>query len=189
MASRNELVIRGNAVGLTASNYPNDSKFEQKILYLEKNATTFAGALATGVLTSDNINVSNGDTVTIGDQTYTFKTVLTTTAGDVLIGADADASLLNLARCINQSGGTSGTDYAVTPVNRRVTCSTTVTAHAITVTAREYAFTNADVPTTKTSSHLSWGAATLTSGTRNQIAANTTTAAGSAGISGDKNLL
>lgn len=58
MPSRNELVIRGNAVGLTASNYPNDSKFEQKILYLEKNGTTYTETLGTGVFTIAGADVS-----------------------------------------------------------------------------------------------------------------------------------
>lgn len=77
MASRNELIIRGNMVGLVAANYPNDSKFEQKILYLEKNGTTFTGTLATQVLTSDASAQSDGDKIIIGGTTYTFKTNLT----------------------------------------------------------------------------------------------------------------
>lgn len=77
MASRNELVIRGNAVGLTASNYPNDSKFEQKILYMEKNGTTYTETLGTQVFTTAGADVANGDTATIGNRTYTFKTALT----------------------------------------------------------------------------------------------------------------
>lgn len=77
MASRNELVIRGNAVGLTASNYPNDSRFEQKILYLEKRATAQTGTISTTTLTSDATATEDGGTVTIGGVTYTNKTALT----------------------------------------------------------------------------------------------------------------
>lgn len=77
MASRNELVIRGSAVGLTASNYPNDSKFEQKILYMEKFGTTYTETLGTGVFTTAGADVADGDTAVIGNRTYTFKTALT----------------------------------------------------------------------------------------------------------------
>lgn len=77
MPSRNELVIRGNAVGLTAANYPNDSKFEAKILYLEKNGTTYTETLGTGVFTIAGADVANNDTITVGNRVYTFKTNLT----------------------------------------------------------------------------------------------------------------
>lgn len=77
MASRNELVIRGNAVGLTAASYPNDSKFEQKILYLEKNATAQTGTISTTTLTSSATATDNDGTLTVGGVTYTNKTALT----------------------------------------------------------------------------------------------------------------
>lgn len=191
MASRNELLEHAASLGFDGTTIPNDSKLEQKILYLLKNRTAFTGTSGTGVLTSDNTNVSDGDTVTIGTQTYTFKTALTSpdTAYEVLIGASADASLLNLARCINMSGGTAGTDYAATtPKNKWVTCSTTVSSHTITVTVADPAVTNASVATTETSSHLSWGAATIASGVAKVIAPGTSTVAGAPGLSGDKNV-
>lgn len=74
---RNELVVRANAVGIDPTTIPNDSKLAQKILYLEKRATTFSGTLATGTLTSDATAQSDGDQVTIGSVTYTFKTNFT----------------------------------------------------------------------------------------------------------------
>lgn len=57
-----------------------------------------------------NATPSNTETVTIDSTTYTFKTTITSTAGDVLIGADAAASAVNLAAAINAQGG-SGTLY------------------------------------------------------------------------------
>lgn len=313
MPSRNELVIRGNAVGLTASSYPNDSKFEQKILYLEKNATTFAGTLGTQTLTTSG-TFSDGETVTVGNRTYTFKTALTETkatqtltsdatapsdgdtvtvegqtyvfkttlsspsrVNEVLIGASAAAALDNLKIAINASGGTEGTEYSVGTVAHPLVTATTNTdttqvvearafgtaankylvsensshlswgaatltgglapvadevligadaaasldnlklainnsategtqystgtkAHTqVTATtntdttqvveAREYAVTNASIATTETATNASWGAATLASGVRNQVAAATTTYGGGPGVSGDKNVI
>lgn len=57
---------------------------------------------------------ANDDTVLIGLtgflQTYTFKTTLTGAANEVLRGADATASALNLKKAINNEG-TAGTHY------------------------------------------------------------------------------
>ncbi len=323
MPSRNELVIRGNAVGLTASNYPNDSKFEQKILYLEKNGTTYSETLGTGVFTIAGADVAAADTITIGNRTYTFRSALTgvkatglltvsgvftagevvniegisytfraslsspTQAFEVLIGADAAASLDNLKKAINDSGtegthysvdtyahplvtattntdttqlveareygthanryrlsetcangawgssfmgtvvttevagvanvpdeiliqasaavtldvlkdainGTAvtavvGTDYSVGTTAHTQVTATTNTNTAQTVAARNGAFDNASIAISATGSgNIAAGAATLASGVRGVIVANTSTAAGSAGVSGDKNLV
>lgn len=74
---RNELAVRASNVGLDPTTYANDSKLEQKVLWLEKRGTTFAGTLATGTLTSNNTNNSDGDVVVIGNYSYTFRTNLT----------------------------------------------------------------------------------------------------------------
>jgi hypothetical protein len=54
---------------------------------------------------------SDGETVRLGSHTYTFKTALTPTAFEVLIGASTSASLDNLVAAINAGAG-SGTLYA-----------------------------------------------------------------------------
>lgn len=77
MPSRNELVIRASAVGVDPTLYPNDSKLEQKLLYMEKNGTTYTPTLGTAVFTTAGADVADGDTATIGNRTYTFKTALT----------------------------------------------------------------------------------------------------------------
>lgn len=78
MASRAELELRANAVGLDPSTWYNDSKLEQQILYLEKNVTAVAGSLAEGTLTLSGA-LTDGDQVKIGDITYTFVTALSET--------------------------------------------------------------------------------------------------------------
>lgn len=89
MSSRNELAVRARAVGLDPSTYANDSKLSQKILWLEKRATTFSGTLATGTLTSDATAQADGDTVLIGDITYTFKTALSEAKASATLTSDA----------------------------------------------------------------------------------------------------
>lgn len=91
MSARNELAVRARNVGLDPTTYTNDSKLEQKVLWLEKNGTTFAGTLGSGTLTSDNTNVSDGDTVTVGNQTYTFRTNLTGAKASGTLTSDATA--------------------------------------------------------------------------------------------------
>ena len=76
MPSRNELVIRASAVGVDPANYPNDSKLEAKVLYMEKNGTTYTETLGTGVLTGTG-DLTAGDKVLIGNRTYTFRASLT----------------------------------------------------------------------------------------------------------------
>lgn len=58
--------------------------------------------------------------VTVGGKVYTFKTALTPTEGEVLIGANDTAALLNLLRAINHTG-TPNTDYKCAAVNPLVT--------------------------------------------------------------------
>lgn len=53
---------------------------------------------------------TDGDTVTISGVTFTFKTSLGSTAGNVLIGADAAAARANLAAAVNGTSG-AGTTY------------------------------------------------------------------------------
>jgi len=55
---------------------------------------------------------TDGDTVIISGVTFTFKTTLGTTAGQVLIGATAATARANLKSAI-EGGGTVGTDYYV----------------------------------------------------------------------------
>lgn len=95
MPSRAELVNRANVMGLDPTNYPNDSKLEQKVIWLETNASTMAGTLAAGTLTVDG-DLADGDQVLIGTAaqggvTYTFKTALTGAKATAVLTSDATA--------------------------------------------------------------------------------------------------
>jgi hypothetical protein len=73
------------------------------------NAALLAPA-ATGTITI-TAAPANNDTVTINGTTYTFKTALTPTANEVLIGTGRDSPSQNLAAAINNGDG-AGTAYA-----------------------------------------------------------------------------
>lgn len=94
----------------------------------------YASGAATGLLTSNNTNLTDGLTITVGTVTYTAKTTLGATAGQVKIGGSADATLLNLVRAINYTG-TPGTDYIGTVKNPDVSAAVGAD-HTVILTAR-----------------------------------------------------
>lgn len=126
-------------------------------------------AAGTGVLTSDNTELTDGDTVTIGpvghQVVYRFKDTPAQAYDVKRNGTTADTTLGNLRAAINASG-TPGTEYfAGTLINPYVSAGA-VTAHTITLTAKNKGTVfAATIATTEASSHLSFGAATLTGGT------------------------
>lgn len=63
---------------------------------------------------------TNTDTVVINGVTFTFVTSIGTTAGNVLIGADADAARLNLTTLINAPATTTATGVALSTQNARL---------------------------------------------------------------------
>lgn len=113
-----------------------------------------------GTLTSTGVAPSNLDTVTIDTKTYTFKTALTATDGEVLIGASAATALANLKSAINHAG-TPGTDYVAAVAHPTVTAGT-LTATTLVVTSLTAGAAGTTIATTKVAATLSWGAATLT---------------------------
>lgn len=120
---------------------------------------------ASTTLLSNEVQLNDGDTVTIGNKTYTFKTALTPTEGQVLIGADADASLLNLARAINHTG-TPDTDYSCAAAHTQVSSSASVTDHAITITALDAGTAGNSIAVSDTAStRLTFDGDTLAGGT------------------------
>lgn len=189
MASRNELALRARNVGLDPTTIPNDSKLEQKVLWLEKNSGAVAGTAAASTLTSDNTELTDADTVTIGPITYRFKDTPAQAYDVKRDGTTADTTLGNLVKAINGTG-TPGTEYhSATPVPNPYVSAAAVSSHATIVSSRD---TNANntIATTETSSHLSWTGATLLAGTAGVagivVDAGTTTGGG-AGVSGAKN--
>jgi hypothetical protein len=75
---------------------------------------TYSVSMLTGTAVMDlATQPTDGDTVTIQGVTFTFKTTLGTTAGNVLIGADANAASVNLVALINAPGTTTAQGVAL----------------------------------------------------------------------------
>lgn len=191
MPSRNELNARARALGFDPATVPNDSKLEQKVLWLSKRAAAKTGTAASSTLTSDATNVTDADTVTIGNTVYTFKdTLVAGTPNQVKIGADAATSLDNFKAAITLTG-TPGTDYTAATSKNPDVDATTNTDTTQLVVSRD-TNTGSDIATTETSSHLSWTSTTLNAGTAGVAGVVAAAGAGTrdtnAGIAGDANV-
>lgn len=88
------------------------------ILGTPVNAVASQGMLTLTAGTGNTILTTK--TVTVGGKVYTFKTALTPTEGEVLIGATDTTALANLLAAINHTG-TPDTDYKCAAVNPLVT--------------------------------------------------------------------
>lgn len=91
----------------------------------------YAGPIATAeVYVSENLTgeallsmatqPTDGDTVVINGITFTFKTTLGSTAGNVLIGGSADVARANLAALINDPATTTANGVALSAANQLV---------------------------------------------------------------------
>jgi len=127
----------------------------------------FPGAVkATAILTGTGA-LTDGDTVTIGETVYTFKTTLTTVPAavpfEVLIGANLAASLDNLKVAITAGAG-EGTAYGTGTTAHPDVTATTNTDTAQTIEAKVANAAGNDIVTTEVSTKLSWGGATMSGG-------------------------
>jgi hypothetical protein len=76
--------------------------------------------------------LSNGETFVINGITYTAVSSIGVTAGNFLIGSDADASVTNLAGIMNNPSVTSSTQVALSAANQNAWADMRVTATAST---------------------------------------------------------
>lgn len=138
--------------------------------------STSAAVAATGTLTFSG-TAANNETVTIGSRTYTFKTTLTasTTANEVLIGANNTASRNNLIAAINGDAGAGTTYGSQTAPHIDVTAAAGATGTAVVVTARKAGTGAHSVALTDTMTNAAWGGVFLAGG----VGANTVIAAAS----------
>ncbi len=123
---------------------------------------------ASAVLSSTGVKPTDGDTVTIGAETYTFKDALSSgpaVAFEVLIGASAATALDNLKSAVNASAG-AGTTYGTgTTGNADVTATTnTDTAQTFVATVAGAAGNALDSTVVSTGSVLSFAGLTFAGG-------------------------
>ncbi len=126
----------------------------------------FNGTKAANVLTSNNTNPTDGDSVKIGGTTYRFKTT-TAAINDIFIGASADATLTSLAAVLNGTAtiAASGADaFTGTKNGHQLVSSSAVSGHALTITARWAGVPYNAYPTTvpvNVGATYSWAGTTL----------------------------
>lgn len=122
---------------------------------------------ATAVLTSaDTGQFTAGKIVTIGSNVYTFRSTMSTpsVANEILLGANADASLGNLVAAINGAAGGDGTKYSIGTVASVQVTAGAVTSHATTLTAILPGFAANKFVTTTNETKLSFAHATMVGG-------------------------
>lgn len=138
-----------------------------------RNLYIISGTNAAGTLTL-TANAGNGETVTIGATVYTWRTVLTAAANDVLIGASASASLDNLIVAINRTGA-AGTAYSEATTRHASVTAAAGAGDTMTVTAITAGTAGNGIGTTETMASGSFGAGTLLTGANYTVTAMTDT--------------
>ena len=125
-----------------------------------------AAVAAAGTLTSTGA-FSNGETVTIGTQTYTFTSPFVNAANNIDASGTQAQTHENLRRAIN-GDGVAGVNYGTgTVANADVTAADTATTNVL--TARKAGTFGNTVATTETGANISFGAATLTGGSGGDV--------------------
>lgn len=132
--------------------------------------TNFAGGADAGAAPS----AVAGNTVTVGTQTYTFVTNLSTTptANEVLLGVTDAASMSNLANAINGGSGSGITYGSPTVANVSATAAVGSTAaglQQLTLTAINKGLVGSSIATAATGTANTFGAADLTGGAAGSI--------------------
>jgi hypothetical protein len=105
--------LLGKNIDLAGSVYANGytGSVSSAELYVSENLT---GEAVLSMATTP----TDGDTVVIGGVTFTFKTTLGVTAGNVLIGGSADVARANLTALINDPATTTANGVALSAANQ-----------------------------------------------------------------------
>ena len=129
------------------------------------------GTQATGTLTTTGA-LADGETVTVGAQTYTLKSPFVNAANNIDASGTTAATLDNLKRAIN-GDGVSGTNYgAGTGVN--ASAYATSTATTLDLLAKVGGTAGNTVATTSVTANASFGGAVLSGGAATNVSVFTT---------------
>lgn len=112
-----------------------------------------------GTLTSTATNAVAGEVITIGNKKYTFR-VAPSIEGEVLIGANAAASFLNLKNAITHEG-TPGTDYVCARAHPWIKSASIAGSPGVMTVTAYAGKQGSTIVTTTTSATWSWGAAVM----------------------------
>lgn len=123
----------------------------------------YGGSFASGSVVHDGTAIADGDTVTVGTITYTFRTTIGTTPYNVYLGSGSTATIfLNLAAAIN-GNGTAGTTYAVGTYQNPDVWATYL-GTIFTLTARKGGSSGNSIVLSENSTHLTVSGANLSGG-------------------------
>lgn len=121
-------------------------------------------AAAQGLLTLTG-NAADADTVTVGATVYTFESVFSDQPNHVLIGADAEATAINLVGAINGIKANAGSTHGTGTLAHDDVLAVMGVGDSVKVTALLPGTAGNTIATTQTLTAGTWGAATLTAGT------------------------
>ena len=144
----------------------------------EKTPVNAVGATGTLTVTGGASQIAGDYTVTIDTKVYTFKAELSPEEGEVLIGENDTAALLNLLNAVNHTG-TPDTDYKCAAVHPTVT-GTSSGALTFVGTAKTKGVVGNAIATDSSGAEISWGDTDLVGGIDGTVGvANETCADGS----------
>ena len=112
---------------------------------------------ASKALTTDNTELTDGDTVTIGTTVYRFKDTMAAAYDVKRHGTTADTTMENLIKAINATG-TAGVEYFAGTLIHPTVSAGTLAAHAFTATAKTKGVAGNSIAIAEASTHLSWAA-------------------------------
>jgi len=155
-AAQNNLADLNKSIDLSVGDHV---KVQQLLTNLQQSVASHNAAAVAAP------SAAAGDTVTVGTQTYTFVTNLSTTptANEVVVGNSEIASLANLASAVNGGGG-SGATYG-SPTVANTLARATATATTVVFTALTGGVNGNTIVSTETGAANTFAGGTFAGGT------------------------